>query len=286
MSKETCNKIINYTNVTTGKKILPFRIELNLSESVLDPASGKNQRFCYDVVGAGKDDCNYADLKHLVFGLCDEIPQNQIRDIAVKINGIKQTVVFGKGGNVELLVPPEYDPSTGCPGLKFAFKLDRCRGKMSLCYELKTPYPVGEIPVCLYGDATVASGLGICGPVCPGGADACMKTGYQTASVCVPVTVTPFARVKDPITSCRGGLKIRPGICACPGVVNGSCSFTMSQEICVAVPVEFGANTQVGDQKVACGVASSETCCACRASEETDGAPQDAPTNDCSCGDA
>ena len=70
----------------------------------------------------------------------------------------------------------------------------------------------------------------------------CPAVGYQSASICVPVTVTPYAQT--------GGVK------------NGSCFFTITQDICVAVPVEFGAVATVGDSYVNCNGASEEDICA------------------------
>ena len=69
----------------------------------------------------------------------------------------------------------------------------------------------------------------------------CPAVGYQSASICVPVTVTPFAQTGAPITKCCGNPVVTPGLATCSGVRNGACTFTIAQNICVAVPVEFGA---------------------------------------------
>lgn len=86
----------------------------------------------------------------------------------------------------------------------------------------------------------------------------CPTVGYQTASVCVPVTVTPFAEAGKTTTYCCGCPKIIPGATECCGTVNGSCSFTITQEIRVAVPVVFGATASVGDPSVSCGCVTFE----------------------------
>lgn len=62
---------------------------------------------------------------------------------------------------------------------------------MLACFELNTRYPVGDVPICLFGGGQRVSGLSICGPVCAEPAP-CARIVYQKASVCVPVTVTPF----------------------------------------------------------------------------------------------
>lgn len=89
----------------------------------------------------------------------------------------------------------------------------------------------------------------------------CPSVGYQTATVCVPVTVTPYVRAGACVTRCCGGAFVAPGENMCGGEENGSCTFTLSQTLCIAVPVEFGATASVGDASVVCGSASSENIC-------------------------
>ena len=91
--------------------------------------------------------------------------------------------------------------------------------------------------------------------------ETCPATGYQPASVCVPVTVTPFARSGATTTFCCGSPVITPGVITCPGRLNGSCTFTITQNICTAVPVEFGARATVGAPYVLCGEASGVDIC-------------------------
>ncbi|MEG0864678.1 MAG: hypothetical protein RSE58_12485 [Clostridia bacterium] len=89
----------------------------------------------------------------------------------------------------------------------------------------------------------------------------CPAIGYQTATICVPVTVTPFAKTGATVTKCCGSATVVPGRNTCGGIKNGACSFTISQEICVAVPVDFGAVATVGDTFVGCNNASAEDLC-------------------------
>lgn len=89
----------------------------------------------------------------------------------------------------------------------------------------------------------------------------CPAVGYQTASICVPVTVSPFAKTGAAFTKCCGTPVVVPGKVTCEGERNGSCVFTISQDICVAVPVEFGAVATVGDTFVNCNAASAEDIC-------------------------
>ena len=89
----------------------------------------------------------------------------------------------------------------------------------------------------------------------------CPAVGYQSASICVPVTVTPFAKTGHTYTKCCGEPVVIPGKISCDGEKNGACVFTLAQDICVAVPVEFGAAAEVGDTFVRCNDDSAEDIC-------------------------
>lgn len=260
-----CNLAVDYSTVP-GEQLLPFQVSLNLSDSILVPSAGENQRFCYDVVAVGKDNAAYADLNHVVFGICDKIPAKEIVNITVAINAAAQEVVFGEGGNVELLGADDPDPSTGCSGLKFDFPLDKVYGSMHICFELTGPHEVAPIDVCLYGGNTALKGLTICGPVCDTPEGGCPVVGYQRSTVCVPVTVTPFAHVGTPVVSCCGAPVVTAGD-TCPRN-GGICHFTIRQELCVAVPVEFGARAVTGTPSVQCGEVSNKNICANCASDD------------------
>lgn len=89
----------------------------------------------------------------------------------------------------------------------------------------------------------------------------CPAVGYQRVAVCVPVTVTPYAKTGDTVTKCCGDPVFTPGNKPCAGSKNEVCMFTLSQTICVAVPVNFGADADVGDTYVNCLGASAEDIC-------------------------
>ena len=46
----------------------------------------------------------------------------------------------------------------------------------------------------------------------------CPAVGYQSASVCVPVTVTPFAQAGATTTKCCGSPVVTPGRVTCEGI--------------------------------------------------------------------
>jgi hypothetical protein len=96
----------------------------------------------------------------------------------------------------------------------------------------------------------------------------CPAIGYQKVNVCVPVSVTPFAKTGATSTNCCGDPVVTEGDTPCSGVKNGVCNFTISQTICIEVPVEFGATATVGDTYVDCLGSSSEDICKNCNSEE------------------
>lgn len=255
-----CELTVDYSEVE-GDPILPFVFTLDLAESNLEPGPGENQRFCYNVVGVGEDNSDFADLSHFVLSLCEDITEEQLENVSVNIDGEEQTIIIGD--NVEIFTPPDVDPPTGCSGLKFDFGLDKVEGQMTFCFELNVVYPIGPTELCLSGAGETRRGLSICGPVCNGEPvdETCDATAFLPLTVCAPVTVTPFVNRLATTTFCCGDPVITPGATTCPGVENGSCTFTIAQDICVRVPVEFGATSTVGNPFVQCGDAINEDIC-------------------------
>lgn len=101
--------------------------------------------------------------------------------------------------------------------------------------------------------------------------DTCPAVGYQKAGICVPVTVMPFAHTGEIKMKCCGEPTVVASDKPCAGQKNGSCTFTISQTICVAVPVDFGATVTVGDTYVDClGTSSCDICASCRTEEESE----------------
>lgn len=99
--------------------------------------------------------------------------------------------------------------------------------------------------------------------------ETCPVTGYQEVNVCVPVTITPFAHAGVPHTRCCGEPVVTPGDTTCPGTANGVCTLTISQTLCVEVPINFGASVVVGETFVDClGASAYEPCAYCSSEEE------------------
>lgn len=252
--RAVCAETVDYSKVE-GQRILPFRFTLNQEDSVLFPGTGEKQRFCYDVEGVGQDTSRFADLSHFLLGICDTITREDISEITVVVNGVPKNVVWGE--NVEIKTVEHPDNPTGCIGLKFDFPLNKVDGKMQVCITLNRIFAVGPVNVCVFGGNTTATGLSICGPVC-GGVQPCETTFFQTETVCVPVTVTPFAEPGEAMATCCG----RPVVSTdnpCSGN-RTSCSFTIRQRLCIEIPIRFGAAVETGDAVVQCGEVSEEPC--------------------------
>lgn len=93
----------------------------------------------------------------------------------------------------------------------------------------------------------------------------CPTISSQRMDVCIPVTIKPYANVDCVVVKCCGEAVVLPGHQHCIGKKDGACVFTISQTICVEVPVEFGAVVNVGDTFVDCLCAfSDENCEKCR----------------------
>ena len=251
-----CNTLIDYSTVP-GEETVPFTFELDLINYNLSPSTGENQKFCYIVTGVGEDVGTQKDLSHWVLVMCEDITEEEIVTdaITVVIDGEPQTVNFGV--NVVL----QTDPTTGCTGLKFDFPLSKLGGVMNVCFELNVSYPVGPNPVCVKGGQTVVSGLSICGPSC-GEIPPCETFTYQTATVCAPVVVTPVVIPGTTRTICCGAPIVTPGERGCPsGSTN--CYFTVSQRVCIEVPITFGATAAVGESRITCEEVSPDGCTEC-----------------------
>ena len=249
-----CDQSVDYSTIV-GDRILPFIFSLNVEDSILYPSEEEYQKFCYDIVAVGQDSPQYADLSHFLLGICNTITQNDIVDITVRKDGIPQTVVWGE--NVEIKTTDKPDNPTGCVGLKFDFPLDKIKGTMQICITLRTPYDVGPVNVCVYGGGTTETGLAIFGPSCNGDEPG-KSVFYQKETGCVPVKVTPFAKPGTAKATCCGEPIVRPGT-QCTGNQT-SCSFTITQNLCIEIPISFDAVIETGAAVVQCGTVSEKEC--------------------------
>lgn len=256
ITSSKCNQEVDYSTIP-GDRIIPFVFSLDLDDSNLYPLEGEYQKFCYNIIGVGQDSPQYADLSHFLLGICTSITKDDIAEITVSIDGELQNVVWEE--NVEIKTIENPDNPTGCIGLKFDFPLDKVDGEMKVCISLNAPYAIGPVNVCVYGGGTTATGLLICGPSC-GGSEPCESVFYQKETVCVPVKVTPYAKPGTAKATCCGEPTVNTET-TCPGT-RTYCSFTVTQNLCIEIPISFGAVIETGTATVQCGTVL-ETGCDC-----------------------
>ena len=84
----------------------------------------------------------------------------------------------------------------------------------------------------------------------------CTVKASREMEVCMPVAVTPFAKVGVIKVKCCEKPTFEDGL-TCGKTKNTNCNFTIKQKVCVELPVEFGAKVTPGDANVECGKASS-----------------------------
>lgn len=89
----------------------------------------------------------------------------------------------------------------------------------------------------------------------------CPTIGSQSATVCLPVSISPYAVTGPATVKCRGSAVINNTCQECTGKVNGKCDFIISQKIQIDLPVEFGATVKVGDTYVDCECSPCKDLC-------------------------
>ncbi len=91
--------------------------------------------------------------------------------------------------------------------------------------------------------------------------ESCTAFTYQSAAVSVPVTVRPKVSTGNINTFCCGEPSISPSpykiICNSKA---GNCSFILTQNICVEIPIEFSAEACTGYPYIECGEVTSKKC--------------------------
>ena len=91
--------------------------------------------------------------------------------------------------------------------------------------------------------------------------ESCMALTYQSAAVSVPVTVRPKVSTGNINTFCCG----EPSINSSPYKIicnskSGNCSFILTQNVCIEIPIEFSAEAYTGCPIIECGEVSGKMC--------------------------
>lgn len=93
-------------------------------------------------------------------------------------------------------------------------------------------------------------------PASPGGCD---KIGTQCVDIAAPLVLTPNASVGTVTVACQG----MPDITCVTAPDGSSCTVTMSQQICVSVPVRYGVTLTAGEPTIACADNNCVGCGCC-----------------------
>lgn len=254
-----CQCAGNYRNIPVIPRNQPYAIVLDENASILNPAPGEKQRFCYQLTFNPQQPGAFVPLEYVVIGLGNDVTAEEFDLLTVHINGVNQPVSWGTNA---LIVP--MDARTGCSGLRLNFPLNNATDSMTICFGFKRTFTLGNVDVCFFG-SNQASASVVIGPVAAEQEGNCPTTSYQEVDVCVPVTIAPYANVGEATVTCCGAPTITEGTASCAGTAGGTCSFTVSQRVCVAVPVTFGANASAGDYRVNCGTPGEGDCVNCTA---------------------
>ena len=81
---------------------------------------------------------------------------------------------------------------------------------------------------------------------CPMGG--CNKVGTQCVDVTAALTLVPTASVGTVNVACQGA----PSITCVTAPDGSSCTITMTQQVCVSVPVRYGVTLSSGEPTIAC----------------------------------
>jgi len=92
---------------------------------------------------------------------------------------------------------------------------------------------------------------------CPVGG--CNKTGTQCVNIAAPLTMVPTASVGTVSVACQGV----PSITCVTDPEGTSCTVTMTQQLCVSVPIRYGVSLTTGEPTIACADNSCIGCGCC-----------------------
>lgn len=91
--------------------------------------------------------------------------------------------------------------------------------------------------------------------------ETCQSEAFLPMTVSAPVQVKPFVRELPINAFCCGDPVLTRIPPPCRGKDGVICSFIITQNICVEIPIEIGVRSRVGDPFVQCGTPTSEDVC-------------------------
>ena len=89
----------------------------------------------------------------------------------------------------------------------------------------------------------------------------CSKIGTQCVDVSAPLTLTPIATAGTAVITCQG----MPSVVCVTDDEGTSCTVTVTQRVCVAVPIRYSVVVNPDDPTIACAAgAESSSCSSCQ----------------------
>ena len=87
--------------------------------------------------------------------------------------------------------------------------------------------------------------------------DGCSKVVTQCLDMIAPLTVTPATTLGTVSVTCQG----TPRVVCTADASGSSCTITMTQQVCISVPVRYGVCVASGDTTIGCADSRG---CGCR----------------------
>ena len=84
------------------------------------------------------------------------------------------------------------------------------------------------------------------GESCPSGS--CSRVGTQCVNIAAPMVLTPSAVMGAATVTCQG----TPVITCVTQDGGATCTVTMTQQVCVSVPIRYGVTMTTGDVTIGC----------------------------------
>ena len=87
----------------------------------------------------------------------------------------------------------------------------------------------------------------------------CNKVSTQCVDVTAPVILAPTATLGSPTVTCQGS----PSVTCVTSSDKTHCTVTLTQQVCVSIPVCYGVTMATGDATIACADGSGSCVCRC-----------------------
>lgn len=255
MAEDLCTKRIADYSTTA----LPYVFTFDGMHSTIVPNAEGNQVFSYIVQAYGTG--TEVNLRKFTLSCCDQILANDIIEF--------RSIIYNNSVVITDVVASYslgLDTDTQQTGITITFSGDGLSSNdaymMTFEFVIKGNYTLSQVGVTVFGadGTTKLDGQSICGPVCEPDTP-CENMVYKEVQVCAEVEVVPNVQSGVVKTKCCGTPKV-----GAAGTCTGAqkCGFSISQCICVGVPLSFNATANVTTTGINCDPADGECDCTCQ----------------------